>query len=352
VNVVRIPADTLRSFAASVLAALDVDPAHANITAQRLIEADLRGRSGHGIIRLPPYCTRLRAGGYNLRPTISLASETPVSALVDGDNGLGQVVVTRAVEIAVDKARTTGIGWVGTVHSNHAGAAGVYTALALAEGLGSMYFAVANANSMPPWGGRERLLSTNPLAVAFPADDQGPFELDMATTVASHGTIDVKVRAGEPLPEGWVADLDGNPITDPNRVDEGFLVPIGGYKGAGLNFMIGTFAGIMTGAAFGRSVVNFRTDHTTPTNTGQSILVFRPDLFISRAEYERRMDTILQEFRTSESMTDEPVRLPGEQARARIADNLQRGIPIPRSLLQRLHALAGEVGVDTSLTSS
>jgi L-2-hydroxycarboxylate dehydrogenase (NAD+) len=348
---VRVPADTLRSFTASVLVALGVDPAHADITAQRLVEADLRGRSGHGIIRLPPYCTRIRAGGYNLRPTIAVASQTPVSALVDGDNGLGQVVVTRAVEIAVEKARTAGIGWVGTVHSNHAGAAGVYTALALAEGLGAMYFAVANANSMPPWGGREPLLSTNPLAVAFPAADQGPFELDIATTVASHGTIEVKVRAGEPLPEGWVADLDGNPITDPKRVDEGFLLPIGGYKGAGLNFMIGAFAGIMTGAAFGRSVVNFRTDHATPTNTGQSILVFRPDLFISRADYERRMDAILHEFRTSESRTGEPVRLPGEQARARIADNLRHGIPVPPSLLQRLHALAGEVGVGTSLTS-
>jgi LDH2 family malate/lactate/ureidoglycolate dehydrogenase len=348
---VRIPADALRSFVRAVLVAHGVAADHAEITARRLIEADLRGRSGHGVIRLPPYCTRIRAGGYNLEPTITVVSETPVSALVDGDNGLGQVVVTRAVQIAVDKARSAGIGWVGTVHSNHAGAAGVYTALALAEGFGSMYFAIANANGMPPWGGRERLLGTNPLAVACPAGDEGPFELDIATTVASHGTIDVKARAGEPLPEGWVVDVDGHPITDPASVDEGFLVPIGGYKGAGLNFMIGAFAGIMTGAAFGRDVVNFRTDHTTPTNTGQSILAFRPDLFIPQADYERRMDAILLQFRTSESMTDEPVRLPGEHARARIADNLAHGIPVPGPLLERLSALAAESGVDMPLTS-
>ena len=347
-DTIRIPADELRSFAVSVLVALDVEAEHAQITAQRLIEADLRGRSGHGIIRLPPYCTRIRARGYNLRPDITVVSETPVSALVEGDNGLGQVVVTRAVQIAVDKARSAGIGWVGTVQSNHAGAAGVYTALALREGLGAMYFAIANANGMPPWGGRERLLGTNPLAVAFPAGNEGPFELDIATTVASHGTIDVKVRAGEPLPEGWVADLDGNPITDPARVEEGFLVPIGGYKGSGLNFMIGAFAGIMTGAAFGRDVVNFRTDHTTPTNTGQSILAFRPDLFVSQSDYEQRMDAILRELRTSESMTDQPVRLPGENARARIAENLELGIALPRSLFERLHALADEVGIDRS----
>jgi L-2-hydroxycarboxylate dehydrogenase (NAD+) len=332
-----------------VLVALDVLPQHAAVTAERMIEADLRGRSGHGVIRLPPYCTRIRAGGYNLRPEITVCRETPVSALVDGDNGLGQVVVTRAVQLAVEKARMSGIGWVGTVHSNHAGAAGVYTALALEEGLAALYFAVANGNQMPPWGGRERLLGTNPLAVAFPGGDEPPFELDIATTVASHGTIEVRARSGQPLPEGWVVDADGRPITDPERAEEGFLVPIGGYKGAGLNFMIGTLAGIMTGAAFGRDVVPFRRDHVTPTNTGQAIVAVRPDLFLDRDEYEGRMDDVLRELRTSESMTDEPVRLPGERARQAIADNLEHGIAVPLALLTRLRALAAEVGVDAGL---
>jgi len=348
----RIPADALRHLATDLMVALDVDPEHAAITAQRLVEADLRGRTGHGIIRLPPYCGRIKAGGYNLRPAITVRRDTPVSALVDGDNGLGQVVVTHAVDVAVDKARTSGIGWVGTVRSNHAGAAGVYTALALNEGFGAMYFAVANANGMPPWGGRERLLGTNPIAVAFPAGNEPAFELDIATTVASHGTIDVKVRAGEPLPEGWVQDVDGNPITDPARADEGFLVPIGGYKGSGLNFMIGTLAGIMTGAAFGRDVVSFRDDHVTPTNTGQAIVVFRPDLFLERAVYERRMDGVLRDFRTSESATDDPIRLPGDQARRTIADNLEHGIAVPRELIAKLQALAEDVGVDARLRAT
>jgi len=345
----RIPAGALRQLAEDILVALDVEPGHAAITARRLVEADLRGRSGHGIIRLAPYCARIRAGGYNLQPDITVRRDTPVSALVDGDNGLGQVVVTRAVEIAVAKARASGIGWVGTVHSNHAGAAGVYTALALREGFAAMYFAVANANGMPPWGGRERLLGTNPIAVAFPAGRQPAFELDIATTVASHGTIDVKVRAGERLPEGWVQDVDGRPITDPERADEGFLVPIGGYKGSGLNIMIGTLAGIMTGAAFGRDVVGFRDDHVTPTNTGQAIVVFRPDLFMEREDYERRMDDVLGDLRTSESMTDEPVRLPGERAQRTIAENLELGIAVPPALIARLRDLAGDLGVQVTL---
>lgn len=345
----RTPADALRQLAEGVLIALDVEPEHAAITARRLVEADLRGRSGHGIIRLAPYCARIRAGGYNLRPQVAVRRETPVSALVDGDNGLGQMVVTRAVEVAVSKATTSGIGWVGTVHSNHAGAAGVYTAMALEAGLGAMYFAVANGNAMPPWGGREKLLGTNPLAVAFPAANQPPFELDIATTVASHGAIEVKARAGEPLPEGWVVDLDGNPITDPDRADDGFLVPIGGYKGSGLNFMIGALAGIMTGAAFGRDVVAFRHDHQTPTNTGQTIVVFRPDMFMERSEYERRMDDILGDLRTSESMTERPVRLPGDHARTTIAENLRLGIAIPPAVVAQLQTLADELQVPVNL---
>jgi LDH2 family malate/lactate/ureidoglycolate dehydrogenase len=345
----RIPADTLQRLATDVLVALDVLPEHAAITARRLVEADLRGRSGHGIIRLAPYCTRIRAGGYNLRPDVAVCRETPVSALVDGDNGLGQVVMTRAVEVAVAKARASGIGWVGTVRSNHAGAAGVYTALALAEGLGALYFAVANTNQMPPWGGRERLLGTNPLAVALPAGREPAFELDIATTVVSHGTIDVQARSGRPLPEGWVIDADGAPITDPARAEEGFLVPIGGYKGAGLNFMIGALAGVMTGAAFGRDVVPFRHDHVTPTNTGQALVAFRTDLFMDLEDYARRMDTVLHDFRTSESMTDAPVRLPGERAQRAITENLERGIPVPHALIAALRALADEVGVDADL---
>jgi len=310
-----------------------------------MVDADLRGRTGHGVIRLRPYCARIRAGGYNLRPNIRVLNDTPVSALVDGDNGFGQVVVTQAVELAIAKAQASGIGWVGTVHSNHAGAAGVYTAMALSAGLGAMYFAVANSNGMPPWGGREILLGTNPLAVAFPAGDEGPFELDIATTVASHGTIEVKARAGEQLPEGWVVDLDGNPITDPARVEEGFLVPIGGYKGAGLNIMIGAIAGVMTGAAFGRDVVPFRSDHVTPTNTGQSILAFRPDLFISKDDYDTRMGDTLRDFRTSESVTGDPIRLPGDNARATLARNLEAGVPVPENLLAPLRELAQETGV-------
>ncbi len=198
----RFPVEHLVGFVAAVLEEHGVPADHARITAERMIEADLRGRTGHGLIRLVPYSKRIQAGGYNLAPDIRVLHETPVSALVDGDNGLGQVVMTRAAEIAIEKATAGGIGWVGTVHSNHAGAAGIYPAMALRHGLGAFYFAVANGNGMPPWGGVERLLGTNPIAFAIPAGHELPFQLDIATTVASHGTIKVTAQAGEQMPEG------------------------------------------------------------------------------------------------------------------------------------------------------
>jgi LDH2 family malate/lactate/ureidoglycolate dehydrogenase len=346
----RFDPDRLVEFVVAALRAAGVSEVQASVTADRLIEADLRGRTGHGIIRLPSYVKRIRAGAINLTPNITLCHETATSALIDGDNGLGQVVMTRATELAIDKANVSGLAMVGTVHSNHAGAAGVYTAMALRHDLASMYFAVANANGLAPWGGRERLLGTNPIAASFPAGEEIPFQLDIATTVASHGSIRVKEQAGEPMPEGWVIDADGNPITDPRLVDDGFLVPIGGYKGSGLNIMIGVLAGVMTGAAFGRHVVNFRADASTPTNTGQSIFVFRPDLFMPMDEYKQEMDRQLREFRASESMTSEPVRLPGERATELEIEQRRLGIPVPDSLIADLNSLAEKLGMEVTLT--
>ena len=339
----------MERFAAQVLVAVGVLSDQAETTAIRLLEADLRGRTGHGIIRLPPYVERIAAGGINLSPNIRILHETPVSALVDGDNGLGQFVMTVATEKAIEKAQVSGLAWVGTSQSNHAGAAGVYTAMAVRENLIGMYCAVASANVMPPWGGRERLLGTNPLAIAIPAGDEVPFQLDIATTVASHGTIKVTAQAGEAMPEGWVIDLDGNPITDPDRADEGFLVPIGGYKGSGLNLAIGLLAGTMNGAAFGREVIDHRAVPDRSANTGQAILVVRPDLFMGLGEFKVEMDRQLRSFRDSGSMTGEPVRLPGERAMETETQRRREGVPVPDPLLAKLRALAERLALEDRL---
>jgi L-2-hydroxycarboxylate dehydrogenase (NAD+) len=342
---VRFAFDHLVSFCSAIFAAVGVQPDHAEITSRRLIEADLRGRTGHGLIRIGHYVQRIEAGGVNLRPDIHMVHETPVSALVDADNGLGQVAMTLATQTAIDKAEASGMAWVGTVNSNHAGAAGLYPAMAARRGLIGLYCAVASVNSTPPWGGNTRVLGTNPIAIAIPAGDQPPFLLDIATTVASHGSIKVAAQAGETLPEGWVVDADGQSITDPHKAADGFLMPIGGYKGAGLNIAIGLLAGVLNGAAFGKSVVDFQGDLNTPTNTGQALLVMRPDLFMPADEVTASIAQHLDELRHSGSNSGEPLRLPGDRAAELEHENLARGIPVPDALRAGLNALGSRLHV-------
>ena len=345
----RFPLERIERFVVEIFTALDVIPEHAVVTARRLLEADLRGRTGHGLIRVPQYVTRIEAGGINLRPEIERLRETPVSALVDGDNGLGQVVMTYAAGTAIEKATSSGMAWVGTVHSNHAGAGGIYSAMALEHDLIGIYMAVASANVMPPWGGRERLLGTNPIAIAIPAGSEPPLQLDIATTVASHGTIKVLAQAGEPMPEGWVTDAEGNAITDPNRADEGFLVPIGGYKGSGLNMAMGLLAGVLNDAAFGADVIDHRVVPGEAANTGQAILVLRPDLFRDLDEFKSAMDRHLQEMRDSGSPGS--VHIPGDGSVRLEAEQRRDGVSVPPTLLDQLRDLAHRFDLEDRLES-
>ena len=212
--------------------------------------SDISGADGHGVFRLPQYIRRIKAGGLNTRPEIKVIRRARATALVDGDNGLGSLVVARAVEEAIALARDNGVGWVGVRHCNHAGAAAVYAAMPLEHDMIGLYFAVGNANHLPPWG-IDMLLSTNPIAVAVPALEEPPLVLDMATTVAAYGKVKVAAQQGKTMPEGWMIDRQGRPLTDPGRADDGFLLPIGGYKGAALALMFGLLAGTLNGAANG-----------------------------------------------------------------------------------------------------
>ncbi|MEW6673076.1 MAG: Ldh family oxidoreductase [Thermodesulfobacteriota bacterium] len=340
----------LENFVRAALEAHGVSDDHARICALRMIEADLRGMDGHGIYRLPGYCRRIEAGGYNLRPDIQVRRETAVSALVDGDNGLGQVVVTFAVELAVRKAKENGMAWIGIRGSNHAGAGGVYAALGLPHDLISMYMAIGNANHMPPWGGVDLLLSTNPVAYAIPTGAEPPIVLDMATTVASYGKVKVTAQKGKTLPEGWMMDREGRPLTDPKRIHEGFLLPIGGHKGFGLNFVIGALAGVLNSAPFGSAVIDFNKDFQTPTNSGQVYFTMRPDLFRNLADFKAEMDERIREIRNSTPMKGaEPIRLPGEMALARERRMRAEGVPIAPPVLEQLRQIAQKLSLKDRL---
>ena len=192
----RIPLSRLREFITQAMTRLGLPQSDAAIVGSLMAEAELQGSDGHGVIRLLPYARRIRAGGINLTPDIKVVQERAGMAVLDGDNGMGHLVMQKAAQIAIEKARSCGIGWVGARMSNHAGPASLYARMALAHDMIGLYFAVGNANHLPPWGGLDMLLSTNPIAVAVPAGDEPAVVLDMATTVAAYGKVKAKAQRG------------------------------------------------------------------------------------------------------------------------------------------------------------
>jgi L-2-hydroxycarboxylate dehydrogenase (NAD+) len=342
----RIAAADLVRFIAAAYRAVGIPAEDADKAAELMAASDVSGADGHGVFRLPQYIRRIKAGGLNTAPDIRVIRRGTATALVDGDNGLGSLVVARAVEEAIALARDNGVGWVGVRHGNHAGAAAVYAAMPLRHDMIGLYLAVGNANHLPPWGGIDMLLSTNPIAVAVPALEEPPLVLDMATTVAAYGKVKVAAQQGKTMPEGWMIDREGRPLTDPNRADDGFLLPIGGYKGAALALMFGLLAGTLNGAANGADVVDFNKDDTTPTNTGQAICVVDIKAFAEPAQFKRQVDAVIRQLHGSAVLPGfDRIRLPGEDRHARIADREANVIPIPPELRSALDRMAAELAI-------
>jgi L-2-hydroxycarboxylate dehydrogenase (NAD+) len=347
---VRVTFDRLKAFICDAMIKLGLPDADAATVAGLMAEADLQGSDGHGVSRLPQYARRIRAGGFNTRPNIHVVREHAGTALINGDNGMGHLVMKRAAAMAIEKARTTGIGWVSSQFSNHAGPASLYASMPLAHDMIGLYFAVGNANHLPPWGGLDMLLSTNPIAAAIPAGNERPIILDMATTVAAYGKVKTKALRGEMMPEGWMIDRLGKPLTDPKRADEGMLLPLGGmeagYKGYGLALIIGLLAGTLGGAAMGKDVIDFNHDDDSVTNTGQAIAAINIAAFGDVEVFKASVDTLVRDLRGSSRMPGvDRISLPGERSHeARVARS-RDGIPIAPALLRGLDQLAGELGM-------
>jgi LDH2 family malate/lactate/ureidoglycolate dehydrogenase len=345
-----VPFERLRAFIHRSLVALGLPDADAMTVATLMAEADLQGSDGHGVTRLPSYARRIRAGGVNVKPNIRVAREMASTALIDGDNGMGHLVMKRAAELAVEKARATGIGWVNSQFSNHAGPASLYAGMPLAHDMIGLYFAVGNANHLPPWGGLDMLLSTNPIAAAIPAGREKPIILDMATTVAAYGKVKTRALLGQTMPEGWMIDRQGKPLTDPKRADEGMLLPLGGmeagYKGYGLALIIGLLAGTLGGAAMGKDVIDFNHDDSSVTNTGQAIAAINVAAFGDIEVFKASVDTLIGDLRGSNRMPGvERIFVPGERSHETRSKRLSAGIPLAPALLRGLDQLAGELGI-------
>ena len=345
-----ISAEALRDFVARAYVAVGISEPEARSIAALQVEADLRGSEGHGVFRLPQYIRRIKAGAVNVKPRIRIERERAGTALVDGDNGMGHLVMGFAAQTAIAKARQSGLAWVGVRMSNHAGPASLYATMPLAEGMIGMYFAVGNANHLAPWGGIDLLLSTNPIAVAVPAQEEMPIVLDMATTTAAYGKVKTAAQRGESMPAGWMIDFEGKPLTDPRRADEGMLLPLGGmeagFKGYGLSLVIGLLAGTLNGAAMGREVVDFNKDDQSVTNTGHAIVAIDPAAFGDAQQFRNRVDGLVRDMRAARRLPGvERIWLPGEQSQTKRIERAKNGIPMPAPLLASLNKLASELGL-------
>ena len=344
----RVAADELRRFIADAMRAVGLPDNDAAAVACLMTEADLAGADAHGVFRLPQYVRRIRGGGVDVRPKIAVTKTGPATAIVDGGNGMGHLVMARAVEAAVALAREAGIAWVAVRRSNHAGPAGLYAEMVAAEGMVGVYSVVASANHMAPFGGAEMLLGTNPLAVAIPLGEDPPVVLDIATTVVSYGAVKSHALDGRPMPEGWmVGRADGEPLTDPARAAEGMLLPIGGHKGSGLALMLGLLAGPLSGAAFGRDVVDFNADASSETNTGHFLVALDIARFVDPRAFHADVSRHLADLRASARLPNAaPIRMPGDARAERRATRLRDGVPLPAALRENLDELADALAID------
>lgn len=340
-----VDAQKLQALIADIFGAEGVPGKDAARIAECLVLADLRGVASHGVSRLSIYLERIRRGMVERVPEFGISEPSPVAALLDGGNGFGFLTATRAMEMATERAEQFGIGMVGVKNSNHFGMAACYLLQAVEAGYAALVFTNASP-AMPVWGGREPLLGTSPFAFGAPGNP--PIILDMATSVVARGKIRRAAAAGEPIPEGWALDKDGNPTTDAQAGYEGLILPLGGPKGSGLSLMMEVMAGVMTGAAFGGKVRNQYEKFDAPQNVGHMMVAFKPGIFMGE-DYRERMGELVSRAKGSTPVyLDRPVLMPGEPEALRAEERRRNGISIGAADLEMIASEARAVGVDAS----
>ena len=354
----RVPAALIRQQLVSVLRAWGMSEAHADTTAEMMLETDLRGVDSHGISMLPTYDREFRASRLNMRPVFRTVRDQTATALIDADASLGHPVSVHAMNLAVDKCREGGVAVVSVVNSHHFGAAGCYSRIAADRGVIGMVTSSTRGVTLVPTFAAEPVMGTNPLAFAAPARRNPPFELDMATTTVAAGKIKVHKLNHKPLPQGWVVDGDGKPVIDETDGfayvfdrPEGGITPLGGtrergsHKGYGLAILVHVLAGTLSGGSF--SPVRNRTQRPSdPHNIGHFFMAIDPRAFRAEGEFERDLDEVIDVLHDAKRADpDQPVLVAGDPEMATRAERLAHGVPIPDDLMTQLRDVARGAGV-------
>ena len=341
------PEPVLRLFVRQFIFALGAPEPEVEIVTDGLITAALwwHPGQGQGLEKLFRYFRRVRNGGIIPGAQMEWIKDSPSHALLDASKGFGYVAAHHAMQRAIQKAGEGAIAMVGVRNSNHFGIAGFHALQAAEAGL--IGWAVTNAGAeMAPTGSAKPVLGTNPWGFAIPRKNKPPIVLDMALTMSGKGMMRWHDRTGKPMPKSWALTPDGKETTEPAQAMNGPLLPIGEYKGYGLSLVSDILTGVMTGSLFGLSV--FQED--THFDVGHSLCAINPDAFLSRSEFERRLEKLLEEVRSAPPIDpDSPVLLPGETEFKRMEERRLKGIPIDQNTVEQLRDLSKELDVECPL---
>ena len=338
--------DSLKTFATDIFNRLGLSSEDAALVSDCLVKADLRGLGSHGVARIPLYAKRLRLKLVNPVPDIQIRRVATSAVHVNGDDGMGMVVGTRAMAAAINLAGESGVGMAGVYGSTHFGMAAYYVLQAVKKDF--IGFAFTNASpGMAPWGGAKPVLGVNPIAVGVPAGNRKSFVMDMAISVMARGKMRLAGLRGEPIPENMALDAEGNPTTDGLKVHQGGTVlPFGGPKGSALAIWMEIMAGVMTGAAFAGDMKDLYGDFSGPQRIGHMFLAIRADLFMPLDQFKQRMDTMIDRFKQSPRAKGvDEILMPGEPEEKAEADRLVNGIPVSSEIVEMLRREAEEEGV-------
>lgn len=346
--------EKLWAFAKAVFNKIGCPEADAILATDVLLSADIRGIDSHGIARLSGYVRLWEAKRINATPNIKIVHETPSTAVIDGDSGLGLVVAPKAMDVAMEKAKLVGSGWVSVKNSNHFGIAGYHAMMALGQDMIGM--AMTNASPLvAPTFSLERLLGTNPIAVAIPAGEQPAFVADMATTTAANGKLEILQRKGKEAPLGWIQNKAGEPSTNPHELkDGGALIPLGSdiehgsHKGYCLGAVVDIFSAVLSGANYGPWVPPFVAFLSPPADPvgdgiGHFFGAMRIDAFRQADDFKKHMDNWITRFRKSKPIDGQPsVLIPGDPEREIAKIRMTAGIPLNPKVDEDLKMLASK----------
>ena len=337
--------EILTRFGTAVLTTLGVPTDDAHLVSDSLVTAELWGHSSHGLLRLPWYVERLRSGVMTAATTSEMVVDSGAVVVIDGHHGIGQVLTAEAVEIGVERARAHGVSAVGVRNSNHFGTAAYFTRRSAEAGC----VAILSTNASPamaPWGGRTKVVGTNPWSIAAPAGRRGVAVMDMANTAVARGKIYLAAERGEAVPAGWAADEDGNPTTDAAKAVHGLILPMAGHKGYVISFMMDVLAGVLTGSSFGAGVAGpYLPD--TPSGCGHMLLTIDIAAMMPAAQFESRMEALIAEIKAVPTAPGvEEIFFPGELEDRTSIRNRGRGIALADNTWKSLSELAAETNTD------